>query len=390
MCPGSLADVIENREDGVSDKRREEWIDIMRCFDERKAMKQIASGLRHLHGLGLVHRDIKPQNILISSSSSSRGRYRMLISDLGLCKKLGDQSSFLSTAYGSIAAGTAGWRAPEMLQCEDDELESLDILGTSDDITMSSLGSSSSTSTTCQCLSKSIDIFALGCLYYYILTRGGHPYGLFDRQANIIEEIKDLSLISSNEEAHELIIHMLHRQPSQRPDIETCLLHPFFWDSPKRLAFLGDASDRFETLCKDPMDRVLIRLERDAKIIVKTDWHQTLDGSVDQILIKNLRQSRKYDGNSVRDLLRVLRNKVSLLFKYYYYLIEFSLLHQQRNHYQDLPDDVKYLLGSMPKGYLTYFTDRYPRLLVYVHEVVKDTGLYREPMFMTYFELPET
>jgi serine/threonine-protein kinase/endoribonuclease IRE1 len=69
-----LADIIENLEGDVVDKRREEWKVIARGFDERKAMKQIASGLRHLHGLGLVHRDIKPQNILISSSSSSKGR----------------------------------------------------------------------------------------------------------------------------------------------------------------------------------------------------------------------------------------------------------------------------------------------------------------------------
>ena len=334
MCPGSLADIIENLEGDVGDggdKRREEWKDIARDFDDRKAMKQIASGLRHLHALGLVHRDIKPQNILISSSSSSRGPYRMLISDFGLCKKLDvDQSSSLPTTYGFIAAGTAGWRAPEMLQCAHDELESSDTLATSDD-TISSVpttidGSSSGTSTTiCRCLTKSVDIFALGCLFYYILTKGEHPYGnRFEREDNIIKDIKDLSLIYPNEEARDLITHMLHRQPSQRPDIETCLLHPFFWDSAKRLAFLRDASNRFEIMCKDPMDRALIRLERYAKSIIKTNWRPTLDQSSDQILIKNLRQSRKYDGNSLRDLLRVLRNKVSFHSNMYIYVVEFS------------------------------------------------------------------
>ena len=325
-----MADVIENLEGDVGDvedKRREEWKDIARGFDERKAMKQIASGLGHLHGLGLVHRDIKPQNILISSSSSPRGRYRMLISDFGLCKKLDvDQSSSLPAAYGFIAAGTAGWRAPEMLQCPNDELESSDTLATSDDTTMSSLpttinGSSPSTSTNCQCLTKSVDIFALGCLFYYILTNGRHPYGnRFEREDNIKKDIRDLSLIYPNEEARDLITHMLHRQPSQRSDIEMCLLHPFFWDSAKRLAFLRDASNRFEVMSKDPMDRVLIRLEKDAKSIVKTNWYQTLDQSSDRILIKHLRLFRTYDGNTIRDLLRVLRNKVSLSFTYIYLL----------------------------------------------------------------------
>jgi serine/threonine-protein kinase/endoribonuclease IRE1 len=342
-----LADIIENLEGDVVDKRREEWKVIARGFDERKAMKQIASGLRHLHGLGLVHRDIKPQNILISSSSSSKGRsrYRMLISDFGLCKKLDvDQSGFLPTIYGFIAAGTAGYRAPEMIQCcvaagtagwrAPEMIQSLNTLSTRDD-TMSLAttmdGSSSGTSTPCQCLTKSIDIFALGCLFFYILTKGVHPYGSrFDREANITKGIKDLSLISSNEEAHDLITHLLHQQPSERPDIETCLLHPFFWHSGKRLAFLTEVSDRFEIMSKDPMDTVLVRLERDAKSIIKTDWHQTLDESPDRKLLKNLRRSRTYSGNSVHDLLRVLRNKVSLSFKYYNYSVFFSSISTEK------------------------------------------------------------
>ena len=73
---------------------------------------------------------------------------------------------------------------------------------------------------------------------------------------------------------------------------------------------------------KDPMDSVLIRLERDAKSIIK-DWYHTLDQSQDQVLIKDLRKSREYDGNALRDLLRVLRNKVSFFHSYRYIFVEF-------------------------------------------------------------------
>ena len=297
--------MIEYLQGDVGNRRREKCEDIARGFDAKKAVNQVASGLKHLHGFGFVHLDIRPRNISISPSS--RG-YGMLISHFGLCKKLDtDQSIFLPMTYGVIATGTAGWRAPEMFLCGDDKMDD-----TGDD-TISSLATTISSGTPTKiCLTKSVDIFALGCLFYYILTKGRHPYGgRFEREANIIKENKDLSLLCSNEEAHDLITRMLHRQPSQRPDIETCLLHPFFWDSVKRLGFLRDASDRFEAMCKDPMDRVLIRLERDAKSIVGIDWHQTLD----QIFIKNLRQSRRYDGSSLRDLLRALRNKVRLSFK---------------------------------------------------------------------------
>ena len=53
LCPGSLAGVFENLESDVEDKMRENWKDIAQGFDERKAMKQIASELRHLHEFGI-------------------------------------------------------------------------------------------------------------------------------------------------------------------------------------------------------------------------------------------------------------------------------------------------------------------------------------------------
>ena len=316
LCPASLADIIENLPYGKgSDSRREEWRAIAQGFDAKKAMKQIASGLEHLHGLGLVHRDIRPRNILISPSSL-RGKHKMLISNFGLCTNLDeDQSSFSPTTNGAMAAGTAGWQAPEMLLGDD----KLDELSVGDD-SISSQGNQASTINGSSSgamrprLTKSVDIFALGCLFHYIFMEGKHPFGDRDhREANIVKDKKDLSLLhSKEEEAYDLITRMIRPQPSQRPDIETCLLHPFFWDAAKRLGFLRKASDRFEIMCKGPpMDKGLERLERDAESIVGSDWHQTLDPSSDQILLRDLRRSRTYDGRSVRDLLRVLRNKVS-------------------------------------------------------------------------------
>jgi serine/threonine-protein kinase/endoribonuclease IRE1 len=91
-----------------------------------------------------------------------------------------------------------------------------------------------------------------------------------------------------------------------RPDTTTCLLHPFFWDPGRRLNFLQDASDRFEIMSRDPKDPYLLILEKGAQEIVGNDWHSRLD----KIFIDNLGKFRKYDGRSVQDLLRALRNKV--------------------------------------------------------------------------------
>jgi serine/threonine-protein kinase/endoribonuclease IRE1 len=364
LCPASLADVIES-----PDQFRE----ISNSFDPKRALRQITSGLRHLHSLKIVHRDIKPQNILISApkkgASGRDGGRRMLISDFGLCKKLEmDQTSFLPTAHGAMAAGTVGWRAPEILRGEvklDDSM--------SDDHSQSSRGSvgtavNGSTSSKPTRLTKSVDIFALGCLFYYVLTNGLHPFGdRFEREVNILKNAKSLdSLEQFGEEgleAVDLITNMLDPEAYNRPNTTSCLLHPFFWDPGRRLNFLQDASDRFEIMCRDPRDQNLIILETGASDVVGQDWHTRLD----KVFIENLGKYRKYEGKSVQDLLRALRNK--------------------KHHYQDLPDHVKRHLGPMPEGFLSYFTRRFPRLFMHVHGVISNTSLCHESMFRTYFEL---
>lgn len=324
LCPASLADIIECPD-------RDQWRDIAIAFDPKRALKQITSGLKHLHALKLVHRDIKPQNILVSSAKGAGGKagYRMLISDFGLCKKLDvDQTSFLPTAHGAMAAGTVGWRAPEILRGE------VKLDDVTDDHSMSSRGSTgTATGATpgtgrLTRLTKSVDIFALGCLFYYTLTNGSHPFGdRFEREVNILKNAKNLEALATfgeeGAEAADLITSMLNPEAYERcvlynynsacklmdmvrPDTTTCLLHPFFWDPARRLTFLQDASDRFEIMCRDPKDPYLLVLEKEAFGIVGHDWHSRLD----KIFIENLGKFRKYDGRSVQDLLRALRNKV--------------------------------------------------------------------------------
>ena len=50
-------------------------------------LRQATQGVQHLHNLDIVHRDIKPHNVLISMPGK-KGEVRAMISDFGLCKKL--------------------------------------------------------------------------------------------------------------------------------------------------------------------------------------------------------------------------------------------------------------------------------------------------------------
>ena len=73
------------------------------------------------------------------------------------------------------------------------------------------------------------------------------------------------------------------------------------------MAFLQDASDRFEIMSREPQEKDLVALETDASNVLGQDWRARLDKSFQE----NLGKFRKYDGKSVQDLLRALRNKVS-------------------------------------------------------------------------------
>ena len=87
-------------------------------------------------------------------------------------------------------------------------------------------------------------------------------------------------------------------------------MHPYFWDPGRRLEFLQEASDYFESLRRDDSkpDSILTKLERDATdILGGSDWSSKLDGN----LLKSPRNRRPaYDGTKLQDLLRLIRNKV--------------------------------------------------------------------------------
>jgi serine/threonine-protein kinase/endoribonuclease IRE1 len=209
LCPASLQDVIERP---VSYPEL-----IQNGLDLPDVLRQITQGVRYLHSLKIVHRDLKPQNILVAmprARTVSRS-LRLLISDFGLCKKLEDnQSSFRATT--AHAAGTSGWRAPELLVDDDGPL---------------SLASQHTESSepavvdpqTNRRATRAIDIFSLGCVFYYVLTRGSHPFdknGKFMREANIVKghfDLEELNQLGDYAfEADDLIRSMLALDPRQR------------------------------------------------------------------------------------------------------------------------------------------------------------------------------
>jgi serine/threonine-protein kinase len=111
---------------GPLDPERTVWI-----------LSQVASALDAAHARGLVHRDVKPGNILIAAGS---GREHVYLSDFGLTKRTSSDSGITGTGQ---FLGTLDYAAPEQFEG--------------------------------QALDARADIYSLGCVLYECLS-GEPPY----------------------------------------------------------------------------------------------------------------------------------------------------------------------------------------------------------------------
>lgn len=285
-----------------------------------KLMRDVVTGLVHLHNLGIIHRDLKPQNVLISAE----GPIRAKLSDMGISKRL--QDDMTSVSHHGTGIGSSGWQAPEQLRNGRQ--------------------------------TRAIDLFSLGCLIFYCITGGKHPFGdYYERDMNIVNNRFDLFLVDHIPEAVHLISQLLQPNPEMRPTAVYVIYHPLFWSPEFRLSFLRDTSDRIE---KTSETDLINALESTGPVAFGGKWGDKLDAA----LIADMGRFRRYNFESIRDLLRYIRNK--------------------SGHYRELSEDLKAILGSLPEGYERYFASRFPNLLIEVYKVMwvhcKD-----EEVFSKYF-----
>ena len=79
-------------------------------------LEQVARALDAAHGRGLVHRDVKPANVLLDPSAADEVADHAYLTDFGLTKQTGSESGL--TKAGSFL-GTLAYMAPEQIDGRD-------------------------------------------------------------------------------------------------------------------------------------------------------------------------------------------------------------------------------------------------------------------------------
>ena len=228
LCNGDLYDLVKGS--------------LTLDFGREDILFQIVQGVKYLHCNHILHRDLKPTNILYKKIIPTDGSRRLVmkLADFGCSRSFRRESEEDMTHYTRSRTvrswcskrfrpfGTDGWLAPEVM--EDKKLE----------------------------LCFGIDIFPLGLIFAFTLC-GSHPYGEHwktrDRCKQPMLDIFRQRLVEEHgDECYALIDCMLDPNPGMRPTAFEIIEHTYFSRIHCKMFSLDQLEgclDAFESTCKN-------------------------------------------------------------------------------------------------------------------------------------------
>lgn len=165
---------------------RDRWLPLGQALD---IARQVAEGLAVAHARKLVHRDIKPDNIWLTTDGPRGPFRRVKILDFGLARPI--QSDAKLTAQG-VLLGAPGYMAPERIRGLPVDERS--------------------------------DLFSLGCVLYRMLAGAGPFERKGDHAGQVIEAVLhsepeplEQRIPQVPKQVAQLVTELLAKDPAQRP-----------------------------------------------------------------------------------------------------------------------------------------------------------------------------
>lgn len=215
LCACNLADYLAGKYRGPA-------------LSSHTILLQISKGLQHLHSMDVIHRGLKPNNVLISQrkpNDCGGDEIQIKLSDFGVMASNSLSDSWPCADMDNVE----GWLAPEQIKTMGQQL--------------TTKGRNSTTSLHRQksvvigrggglILTPAVDVFALGCLFFCVLTSGQHPFGSpsYFRDQKALAGHYDLAPVNIQLPAAAILIErMIQRDPDYRPTIDDVLAQSNFW-----------------------------------------------------------------------------------------------------------------------------------------------------------------
>jgi serine/threonine protein kinase len=223
--------------------------------DACELVRQTAHGLQHAHENGLVHRDIKPQNLMLTP----KGEVKVL--DLGLALLQRERFTLGGLTGSGQVMGTADYMAPE--QWED-----------------------------CHWVDIRADVYSLGCTLFFLL-KGHPPFGVPGNESvvrKMAAHLRDdpMSLQEHMGEVSDLLVRMLAKDPADRPQTPGAVLHAL-----KPLTGEANLQLLFERASKRPVPKGDITLSHVQEALPPSSLARATSATVSLRARNNRRYRRK-------------------------------------------------------------------------------------------------